>query len=143
MLLHTDLIPNYVVRSLIEEWCKSNGVELPKRSGSSRSGNASGSTSDNSGDRQSVQVLLQKLSSGSLEDQRTAAGELCFLAKTNADNMICIAEGGAIPLLVDLLSTPDATTLEHVVTTLLNLSISENNKDAIFWQEQLVPLLRF
>ena len=95
MLPHAKLIPNYVVRSLIEEWFESDGVELQNGSR-----NACGSMFDISGAQATVDALLQKLSSGSLEDQRTAAGELCFLSKTNADNMICIAEGGAIPLLV-------------------------------------------
>ncbi|PNY03127.1 clathrin heavy chain 1-like protein, partial [Trifolium pratense] len=39
--------------------------------------------------------------------QRAAAGDLRLLAKRNADNRVCIAEAGAIPLLVELLSSTD------------------------------------
>lgn len=141
MLPHSVLTPNYVLRSLIAQWCETNGVELPKRSSSSRSGKACGSMLDNSGDRATVDVLLQKLSSGTPEDQRAAAGELRLLAKRNADNRICIAEAGAIPLLVNLLSTPDARTQEHAVTALLNLSIYENNKGAIVMSGAIIPIV--
>lgn len=141
MLPHVVLTPNYVLRSLIAQWCETNGVELPKRSGCSRSGKACGSMLDNSGDRATVDVLLQKLSSGTPEDQRAAAGELRLLAKRNADNRICIAEAGAIPLLVNLLSTPDARTQEHAVTALLNLSIYENNKGAIVMAGAIPPIV--
>lgn len=54
-----------------------------------------------------------------------------LLAKRNADNRVCIAEAGAIPLLVELLSSPDPRTQEHAVTALLNLSINESNKGTI------------
>ncbi|KAF9609301.1 hypothetical protein IFM89_015546 [Coptis chinensis] len=73
-------------------------------------------------------ALLLKLSNRYPEDQRAAAGELRLLAKRNGDNRVCIAEAGAIPLLVELLSSPDSRTQEHAVTTLLNLSINETNK---------------
>ncbi|PON85607.1 hypothetical protein TorRG33x02_186090, partial [Trema orientale] len=59
------------------------------------------------------------------------AGEIRLLAKRNADNRVAIAEAGAIPLLVTLLSTPDSCTQEHAVTALLYLSICEDNKGII------------
>ncbi|WVZ90870.1 hypothetical protein U9M48_037129 [Paspalum notatum var. saurae] len=65
------------------------------------------------------------------EEQRSAAAELRLLAKRNANNRICIAEAGAIPLLLSLLSSSDLRTQEHAVTALLNLSIHEDNKASI------------
>ncbi|KAJ7980869.1 RING-type E3 ubiquitin transferase [Quillaja saponaria] len=100
-LSNTVLTPNYVLRSLIAQWCEANGIEPPKRPSSSRL------------------------------DQRSAAGEIRLLAKRNADNRVAIAEAGAIPLLVGLLSTPDSRIQEHAVTALLNLSICEYNKGSI------------
>ncbi|CAK9133521.1 unnamed protein product [Ilex paraguariensis] len=128
-LLHTALTPNYVLKSLIALWCESNGVELPKKQNNcsnSRSG-AGGSDCD----RAAIDALLQKLANGNSEQQRAAAGELRLLAKRNADNRVCIAEAGAIPLLVELLSSTDSRTQEHAVTALLNLSIHEANKGSI------------
>ncbi|KAJ6428922.1 hypothetical protein OIU84_020547 [Salix udensis] len=128
-LLHTALTPNYVLKSLIALWCESNGVELPKQSGASRSKKVGSSVSDC--DRAAITTLLDKLANGSLEQQRSAAGELRLLAKRNADNRVCIAEAGAIPLLVELLSSTDPRTQEHAVTALLNLSINDINKGTI------------
>ncbi|KAJ4834631.1 U-box domain-containing protein 14 [Turnera subulata] len=128
-LLHTALTPNYVLKSLIGLWCESNGVELPKQQGACRSKKIGSSVSDC--DRAAILALLDRLANGDPEKQRAAAGELRLLAKRNADNRICIAEAGAIPLLVELLSSPDPRTQEHAVTALLNLSINESNKGTI------------
>ncbi|XP_012080958.2 U-box domain-containing protein 14 [Jatropha curcas] len=128
-LLHTALTPNYVLKSLIALWCESNGVELPKQQGAYRTKKFGTSFSDC--DRIAIVALLEKLANGNPEQQRAAAGELRLLAKRNADNRVCIAEAGAIPLLVELLSSTDARTQEHAVTALLNLSINDINKGTI------------
>lgn len=124
------LTPNYVLRSLIAQWCEANGIEPPKRPSSSRPSKSASSTCSPA-DRSKIENLLRKLTSGSPEDQRSAAGEIRLLAKRNADNRVAIADAGAIPLLVGLLSIPDSRTQEHAVTALLNLSICENNKGSI------------
>ncbi|KAI3969172.1 hypothetical protein MKW92_047870 [Papaver armeniacum] len=128
-LSHTALTPNYVLKSLIAQWCESNGIELPKNQGSCKNKNSSNSVPDR--DRAGIEALLQKLSHGNPEEQRAAAGEFRLLAKRNADNRVCIADAGVIPLLVELLSSPDNRTQEHAVTALLNLSINETNKGNI------------
>lgn len=127
--MHTALTPNYVLKSLIALWCESNGVELPKKQANCRSRKSGSKASDC--DRAAVEALLEKLANENPEEQRAAAGELRLLAKRNADNRVCIAEAGAIPLLVELLSSPDPRTQEHAVTALLNLSINESNKGTI------------
>ncbi|XP_074568270.1 protein spotted leaf 11-like [Curcuma longa] len=126
-LFSTSLTPNYVLRSLIDQWCETNGMDPPKRP--AQTGKSQSVCS--AGEHVKVVDLVRKLSSQNLEDQRSAAGELRLLAKRNADNRICIAEAGAIPILVSLLSTNDARTQEHAVTALLNLSIFEENKGKI------------
>ncbi|THU66096.1 hypothetical protein C4D60_Mb05t10580 [Musa balbisiana] len=126
-LSSTSLTPNYVLRSLIAQWCQANGMDPPKLP--ARTGKPLSVCS--AGEHAKVVDLLHKLSSQNLEDQRSAAGELRLLAKRNTDNRICIAEAGAIPLLVNLLSTQDVRIQEHAVTALLNLSIYEENKGKI------------
>ncbi|XP_061373193.1 U-box domain-containing protein 13-like [Gastrolobium bilobum] len=128
-LTSTVLTPNYVLRSLIAQWCETNGIEPPKRPSSSQPSKSASACSP--AERSKFENLLQKLMSGSPEDQRSAAGEIRLLAKRNADNRVAIAEAGAIPLLVGLLSVPDSRTQENAVTALLNLSIYENNKGSI------------
>ncbi|GER55162.1 U-box domain-containing protein 13 [Striga asiatica] len=137
-LSSTSLTPNYVLRSLIAQWCEANGLDPPKRPGGGNGGPADSrstkpsSSSCSPAERTKISSLLLKLTSGVPDDQRSAAGELRLLAKRNADNRVAIAEAGAIPLLVHLLSsTADPRTQEHAVTALLNLSICEDNKSAI------------
>ncbi|KAK6926951.1 Armadillo [Dillenia turbinata] len=127
-LLSTALTPNYVLRSLIAQWCEANGLEPPKRPETQPNKTTSACTP---AERATIEILLQKLTTGNPEDQRSAAGEIRLLAKRNADNRVAIAEAGAIPLLVGLLSTPDSRIQEHAVTALLNLSICEDNKGKI------------
>ncbi|CAN1238269.1 U-box domain-containing protein 14 [Linum grandiflorum] len=109
---------------MISLWCESNGVELPKN-------RKLGGSSVSDCDQTTIVGLLDKLANDNPEQQRAAAGELRLLAKRNADNRVCIAEAGAIPLLVELLSSPDSRTQEHAVTALLNLSINDANKGII------------
>ncbi|KAF7805467.1 U-box domain-containing protein 13 [Senna tora] len=128
-LTSTVLTPNYVLRSLIAQWCEANGIEPPKRPSTSRPSKSASACSP--AERSMIENLLRKLTSGNADDQRSAAGEIRLLAKRNADNRVAIAEAGAIPLLVGLLFIPDSRTQEHAVTALLNLSICENNKGSI------------
>ncbi|XP_075519842.1 U-box domain-containing protein 13-like [Primulina tabacum] len=128
-LTSNSLTPNYVLRSLIAQWCEANGIELPKQP--SCYGATKTTSACSSAELNRIEALLCKLTSASLEDQRSAAGEIRLLAKRNADNRVAIAEAGAIPLLIQLLSTPDSRTQEHSVTALLNLSICDTNKGSI------------
>ncbi|KAE8039039.1 hypothetical protein FH972_011487 [Carpinus fangiana] len=125
-LSSTALTPNYVLRSLIAQWCEANGIEPPKRPS-----RPSKTSACSPAERTIIEDLLRKLASNNPEDQRSAACNIRLLAKRNADNRVAIAEAGAIPLLVSLLSTPDSRTQEHAVTALLNLSICEDNKESI------------
>ncbi|XP_074295094.1 U-box domain-containing protein 13-like [Silene latifolia] len=128
-LLNSSLTPNYVLRSLISQWCEANEIDPPKRPGLTPPGKDTSASSVT--ERSKIEELLHKLHSGNPEDQRSAAGEIRLLAKRNADNRVAIAEAGAIPLLVHLLSIPDSRTQEHAVTALLNLSICDDNKGSI------------
>ncbi|CAL5192055.1 unnamed protein product [Lathyrus oleraceus] len=132
------LIPNHVLYNLISNWCESNGVEQPKRLESLR---LCKETSDGTSELIDLDSLMRKLISRYIEDQRCAAGELRLLAKHNSENRKLIAEAGAIPLLADLLYTPDAGTQEHTVTALLNLSIYEENKARIMASDAVPGIL--
>ncbi|KAF8667551.1 hypothetical protein HU200_052751 [Digitaria exilis] len=126
-MTNTTLTTNYVLRSLIAQWCEANGIEPPKRSSQPNKPTPACSSSE----RANIDALLSRLCSHDPEEQMSAAAELRLLAKRNANNRICIAEAGAIPLLLSLLSSSDLRTQEHAVTALLNLSIHEDNKASI------------
>ncbi|GBG80861.1 hypothetical protein CBR_g31417 [Chara braunii] len=123
---------------------RGNGVDFPDKPGAQnpgRSGRNSAENGEITGDRSLVDGLLQKLVSGTTENKRQAAEELRLLAKRSMENRVCIAQAGAIPLLVHLLSSSDPKTQEHAVTALLNLSINESNKTAIMAAGAVPPIV--
>ncbi|KAJ0983888.1 hypothetical protein J5N97_002244 [Dioscorea zingiberensis] len=141
-LIHMALIPNYALRSLITQWGKENNVPSSFWERDAGGSHGSGAT-PNAGQmfdhlsatrtatetvRMTAEFLVGKLAMGSPDIQRQAAYELRLLAKTGMDNRRIIAEAGAIPFLVTLLSSRDPRTQENAVTALLNLSIFDNNK---------------
>lgn len=73
-----------------------------------------------------IQALVCKLSSWCIEEHRVVMAEIRSLSKRSTDNRILTADAGAIPVLVNLLTTDDVSLQEHAVTSILNLSIFEN-----------------
>ncbi|KAF8054220.1 hypothetical protein N665_1334s0009 [Sinapis alba] len=147
-LTSDTVTPNYALRSLIAQWCETNGIEPPKRpnnpqpssKASSSSSSSSSFISPPSAEQLKIEELLCKLTSQRPEDQRSAAGEIRLLAKQNNHNRVAIAASGAIPLLVNLLMTSDdPRTQEHAVTSILNLSIFQENKRRIVSTFGAVP----
>ncbi|KAJ6718080.1 U-BOX DOMAIN-CONTAINING PROTEIN 1 [Salix purpurea] len=144
-LIHMALIPNYALKSLVHQWCQDNNVPLIDDSSSSKFDRSSSMSklSEKGIDHKSAtkaamdtvkmtaEFLVGKLAMGSPEVQRQAAYELRLLAKTGMGNRRIIAEAGAIPFLVTLLSSTDPKIQENAVTAMLNLSILENNKTLI------------
>ena len=143
-LIHTSLIRNYALKSLVHQWCQDNNVPLIENSTSSSSKFERSSSKSKLSEKaiehisatkaamdavkMTAEFLVGKLAMGSPEIQRQAAYELRLLAKTGMDNRRIIAEAGAIPFLVTLLSSTDPRIQENAVTALLNLSIFDNNK---------------
>ncbi|XP_020598628.1 U-box domain-containing protein 1-like [Phalaenopsis equestris] len=149
-LSHMALIPNYNLKSLVEQWCTEHNFSPTP---SHRPPNTAVVTTDHISEtraaieavRMTAEFLVGKLAMGSPETQRQAAYELRLLAKSGMDNRRIIAEAGAIPFLVTLLGSRDPRTQENAVTALLNLSIFENNKTLIMAAgaiESIVKVLR-
>ncbi|KAL3510621.1 hypothetical protein ACH5RR_030022 [Cinchona calisaya] len=130
-LENIKLTPNYALRSLISQWCTKHNVEQPSALTNGRIKRSDGSFRDVSGDIAAIEALVHKLSSRSVEERRAAVAEIRSLSKRSTDNRILLAEAGAIPVLINLLNCEDAQTQEHAVTSILNLSIFENNKGLI------------
>lgn len=144
-LIHMALIPNYALKSLMQQWCHENNVNLNEatkpfsysdleRSNSKRYlseepvDHISVSKAASDAVKMTAEFLVGKLATGSPEIQRQAAYELRLLAKTGMDNRRIIAEAGAIPFLVTLLKSGDPRIEENAVTALFNLAIFNNNK---------------
>ncbi|KAJ9548910.1 hypothetical protein OSB04_021453 [Centaurea solstitialis] len=125
------LTPNYVLRSLITRWCTNHNVEQPTLLTNRKLKNSDGSFLDVSRDIDVIESIVHNLSSPSIEERRAAVSEIRSLSKRSTNNRILIAEAGAIPILIDLLSSEDKVIQEHAVTSILNLSIYENNRGLI------------
>ncbi|PQQ13781.1 U-box domain-containing protein 9 isoform X1 [Prunus yedoensis var. nudiflora] len=141
VLSHTILTPNHLVREMISQWCKNRGIEL---SDPVLLVNEDGITES---DRDHFLSLLQKMSSG-LPDQKEAAKELRLLTKRMPSFRALFGESIlAIPQLLSPLSEgkfedgihPELQ--EDVITTLLNLSIHDNNKKLVAESPMVIPLL--
>ncbi|KAI7732766.1 hypothetical protein M8C21_013526, partial [Ambrosia artemisiifolia] len=139
------LTPNYVLRSLITQWCVNHNVEQPSSLTNRRLKRGDGTFVDVSKDIQAIEVLIRNITSASIQERRSALTKIRSLSKTSTDNRILLAEAGAIPVLVSLLTSEDNFTQENAVTSLLNLSIYENNKELIMLANavpSVVQLLR-
>uniref|UniRef100_K7KAW8 RING-type E3 ubiquitin transferase n=1 Tax=Glycine max TaxID=3847 RepID=K7KAW8_SOYBN len=138
-LIHTALIPNYALKSLVQQWCHDNNVPVdePTTEGNKNSSkklkedavdHISANKAAADAVKMTAEFLVGKLATGSADIQRQAAYELRLLTKTGMVNRSVIAEVGAIPFLVTLLGSQDSRIQEHAVTALFNLSIFDNNK---------------
>ncbi|KAL8549599.1 hypothetical protein ACS0TY_008443 [Phlomoides rotata] len=130
-LQNLTLTPNYVLRSLISQWCMKHNVEQTTALMNGRIKKSDGSFRYVTGDIAAIEALVRKLSSRSVEERRVAVSEIRSLSKRSTDNRILLAETGAIPILVNLLTSEDAQIQDNAVTSILNLSIFENNKGLI------------
>ncbi|XAR58768.1 Ubiquitin--protein ligase [Bertholletia excelsa] len=141
VLSHTLLIPNLLIRGMISQWCKSQGVQLPDPVQYS---NEDGLTE---ADRDHLLSLLEKMSS-TQSDQKESARELRLLTKRMPSfRALFGASLDAIPQLLNpLLQSRSQSEIhpdlqEDIITTLLNLSIHDNNKKFVAETPMVVPLL--
>lgn len=139
VLSHTILTPNHLIRNMITQWCKNNGIQMPD---SVQYLNDEGLTE---ADRDLFLSLLEKMSS-TLSDQKVAARELRLLTKKMPSFRSLFGESAdAIPQLVRPLSQSNSNVnpnlQEDIITTLLNLSIHDNNKKLVAETPKVIPLL--
>ncbi|CAN0899154.1 U-box domain-containing protein 9 [Linum grandiflorum] len=141
VLSHTNLTPNHLIWEMISHWCKSQGVELLDPV---HYINEAGITE---ADRHRFLSLLDKLSC-TLAEQKEAAKELRQLTKRNPSFRALFGEfDGAIPQLLSPLSSTTTSSKVHfdlqedVITTLLNLSIHDDNKKLVGETPTAIPVL--
>ncbi|KAI4356133.1 hypothetical protein L6164_000180 [Bauhinia variegata] len=135
-LAHTDLIPNRSLKNLIAMWCREQKIPFETTSGNEKVSGVITNRAALEATRMTASFLVNKLSiSPTMDAANGVVYELRGLAKTDSDSRACIAEAGAIPVLVRYLSSdigshnPDLQV--NAVTTILNLSILEANKTRI------------
>ena len=141
VLSYTVLVPNHLIREMISQWCKSQGIELPNPV---QYGKEEGVTE---AERDHFFSLLEKLSAA-LPQQKEAAKELRFFTKKMPSFRALFGEFvDAIPQLLTPLSESKSQSGVHpdlqedVITTLLNLSIHDSNKKLVAETPMVIPLL--
>ncbi|XP_027336136.1 U-box domain-containing protein 16 [Abrus precatorius] len=139
-LSHTDLIPNRALRNMIAMWCREQRIPFEAETVTGKLNGGVTNKAALEATRMTVSFLVNKLKvplplDQSMGDTIGVVYELRVLAKTDSDSRACIAEAGAIPLLVRFLSFDvgiHSPSLQvNAVTTILNLSILEANKTRI------------
>ncbi|KAK7382283.1 hypothetical protein VNO80_01113 [Phaseolus coccineus] len=137
-LSHTDLIPNRVLRNMIATWCREQKIPFEVETVTGKLNGGVSNKAALEATRMTVSFLVNKLKGNdnvplSVEVTNGAVYELRVLAKTDSDSRACIAEAGAIPLLVRFLDVgmENPSLQVNAVTTILNLSILEANKTRI------------
>jgi len=137
-LSHTDLIPNRVLRNMIATWCREQKIPFEVETVTGKLNGGVTNKAALEATRMTASFLVNKLRENdnaplSVEDTNGAVYELRVLAKTDSDSRACIAEAGAIPLLVRFLDVgmENPSLQVNAVTTILNLSILEANKTRI------------
>ncbi|XP_047160866.1 U-box domain-containing protein 16 [Vigna umbellata] len=137
-LAHTDLIPNRVLRNMITTWCREQKIPFEVETVTGKLNGGVTNKAALEATRMTVSFLVNKLKGNdnaplSVEDTNGTVYELRVLAKTDSDSRACIAEAGAIPLLVRFLDVgmENPSLQVNAVTTILNLSILEANKTRI------------
>ncbi|KAL2541413.1 U-box domain-containing protein 9 [Abeliophyllum distichum] len=141
VLSHTNLTPNSLIREMILLWCKNHGIELPEP--------VQYSDEDvlTEVDRGHFLSLLRKMST-TLSAQKEAAKELRQLTRKMPSFRALFGESlDAIPQLLSPLSQCKSRSDVHLdlqedlITTLLNLSIHDNNKKLVAETPIVLPLL--
>ncbi|KAL8170198.1 hypothetical protein V2J09_022002 [Rumex salicifolius] len=136
VLSHTLLTPNHLIKEMISKWCRNRGITFPDHKPESMNGEDL-LILKSEGDQFSN--LLDKISSSSISDQKSAAKELRLLTKrmptfralfgesTNSITKLLKPLANRNPVLSQ--THPDLQ--EDLITTVLNISILDSNKKIV------------
>ncbi|AES96202.1 putative aminoacyltransferase, E1 ubiquitin-activating enzyme [Medicago truncatula] len=120
-----ELVPNLVLRRLIQQYCNVNGI--PFADSSRRSRDITRTVEPGSVAAEGAMTLLagflcRSLDNGNVEQKNHAAFEVRVLTKTSIFSRSCFVESGLVPLLLLLLASSDSSAQENAIAALLNLS---------------------
>ncbi|XP_021292839.1 U-box domain-containing protein 18 [Herrania umbratica] len=139
-LTSTELVPNLVLKGVIQRYCAKNGVVVAESSRKNRDISRSimaGSLAGEGAVKMLGGFLVNKLVNGSVEEKNKAAFEIRVLTKTSIFNRSCLVEAGAVPHLLKLLMSKDSNTEENSIAALLNLSKHSKSKGVMVENEGL------
>uniref|UniRef100_A0ACD5ZZ16 Uncharacterized protein n=1 Tax=Avena sativa TaxID=4498 RepID=A0ACD5ZZ16_AVESA len=135
-LRSAQFVPNVAVRGIVDQLLISNGASLhgqpssKHRSAVDKTVAAFGPAAAG-GVRLAAACLIARLSRGTPDEQKKAAYEVRKLAKRNVFHRACLVEADAVPWLLHLLSSTDASVQDNAVASLLNLSKHTDGRRAL------------
>ncbi|KAL2349391.1 hypothetical protein Fmac_003391 [Flemingia macrophylla] len=121
----TELVPNLVLRRLIQQYCHAKGisiVDLGRRNRDIPRTTEPGSVAAEAATKMLASFLKERIESGSGEQKNKSAFEIRIISKASIFIRSCLVEEGLVPLLLKLLSSRDSSTQENAAAALLNLS---------------------
>ncbi|KAA8533136.1 hypothetical protein F0562_033331 [Nyssa sinensis] len=133
-LRSTDLVPNLALRQLIWQYCSKNGIPVAELGGRNRDITrtvVAGSPAAEEAMKMVANFLAGRLEAGTNAEKNKAAYEIRLLTKASIFNRSCLVDAGAIPHLLNLLTSTDSLTQENAIAALLNLSKHSKSKAII------------
>ncbi|CAL0311907.1 unnamed protein product [Lupinus luteus] len=120
-----ELVPNLVLRRLIQQYCYANSIpiaDLGRRNRDIIRNVQPGSLAQQEAIKMVAGSLCGMLENGVVAEKNRGAFEMRLLSKTSIFNRSCLVEAGSVPLLLKLLSSRDSSAQENAIAALLNLS---------------------
>ncbi|XP_015074985.1 U-box domain-containing protein 18 [Solanum pennellii] len=133
-LTSVDLVPNLALKVLIKQYCSANGIPFVETGTRNRDAVrfvGSSTVANEQAMKLLASFLVGRLVAGTMEQQNKAVFEIRLLTKTSIFNRSCLVEAGAIPPLLNLVTSRDSSCQENVMATLLNLSKNSKCKSTI------------
>ncbi|GJN34112.1 hypothetical protein PR202_gb22753 [Eleusine coracana subsp. coracana] len=135
----SDLVPNAALRGIIGRLLRTNGVSLPDHAAGSHRHGALGDTAVTlfglaaaGAARLAVAYVVAQLRTGSTAERRKATAEARKMSKHSAFYRASLVDANAVPWLLCLLSSTDASVQDNAVAALLNLSKHPRGRAALF-----------
>lgn len=132
-LKNKDMVPNLALKQLISQYCCENGIPFnEKRAKKTVTMTViAGSIAAEESVKMLANFLVSKLEHGSGEERNKAAFEIRVLTKSSIFNRSCLADSGAIPHLLNLLSSTSSSTQDNSMAAVFNLSRHSTSKTII------------
>lgn len=133
-LKSTEVLPNLVMRGLVQRYCSENGIAFAEPGHRNRQAKRRVMAMSLAAEKAMKMVasfLSNVLAAGTDKERNKAALEVRLLTKTSIFNRSCLVEAGVVPSLLKLLISSDSWTQENAIAALLNLSKHSESKAAI------------
>ncbi|OIT04123.1 PREDICTED: U-box domain-containing protein 18-like [Nicotiana attenuata] len=143
-IMSIDLVPNLALKLLIKQYCYANGipfVETGRRNRDNIKLVATSSVANEQAMKLLASVLVGRLIAGSMEQKNKAAFEIRLLTKTSIFNRSCLVEAGAIPPLLNLVTSRDSSCQENAMAALLYLTKNSTSKRILVENGGLILIL--